>query len=383
MRKGISTFVSFVILILIGVTTVTLVIAVGKPTVDRAIETANINEATQNLKILDNAIKEVASEGVGSHRAITLQVSDGDYRVINASGNFTGAIEFKREMQYSPYTPITFIKDGDLKIAVGFNSVGLAGYWNFNENTGSTVADSSMYENNGTLTNMNTTGNSTSGWTANGKFGNAMFLDGVNDYVTIADTGGLNITNNITIDAWVNFNNLNTDGQEIFNKHDNVYSVTYWIANNGQLSFYFTNSSGVQEFVVLNLKNLVATGEWHHYAFVYTGSEVRIYVDAVLRNSTLSGGSISMSSGTFRIGAYDSNRYFNGTIDEVKIYSRPLSADEVKENYEAKQSGYQAALEYKKLKIMGPERFSRGTQKICIDKMGVENNKAVVKAKLC
>jgi hypothetical protein len=70
----------------------------------------------------------------------------------------------------------------------------LAGYWKFDEGSGTTTNDSSPFHNDGNIYG--------STW-ATGKIGNALQFDGVNDYVEILDSSSLNITNGITLEAWV------------------------------------------------------------------------------------------------------------------------------------------------------------------------------------
>ncbi|RLG14926.1 MAG: hypothetical protein DRN66_00605, partial [Candidatus Nanohalarchaeota archaeon] len=84
----------------------------------------------------------------------------------------------------------------------------LVGYWRFDESLGTNAYDSSEIGNNGTLINMNPgldncTGNC-SGWTINGKKQNAVVFDSVDDFVSVADDNTLDITDEITIEAWVN-----------------------------------------------------------------------------------------------------------------------------------------------------------------------------------
>jgi len=382
MKKGISAFISFVILTLIAITTITLVIFIGKPSVDRATETANINEAIQNMKILDNIIKEVASEGTGSHRAVVFQISDGEYKMVNASGNFTGVVKFTKDLTYSPYTPMTFIKDGDLKVSVGFDSVGLVGYWKFDEYTGATAADSSMFENNGTLTSMNTTGNATSGWTGDGKFRSALRFDGVNDYVNLGNSSSLTTLSARTVSFW--WKSTQTSGNKGIITFIGGYNRGFafigtsplLILNNSNYRYWADMSSyfdGNWHHIVVTLPNTTTTG--------ITGATLTVDGLSINAGATLSTDNV-VAWTTHYIGT-SSYGYFNGTIDEVQIYNRALSSDEVKENYNAKVSNYQVALEYKKIKIMGSERFGKGTQKICIEKMGVENSKAVVAVRRC
>ena len=77
--KGMSPYISTTLVLVIGIVAIYLVIAVIKPTLDKARDTAILTEALQNLRLIDNNIKEVVSEGEDSKRTIPLKVTDGTY----------------------------------------------------------------------------------------------------------------------------------------------------------------------------------------------------------------------------------------------------------------------------------------------------------------
>jgi len=87
MKKGISPLISFVLIILLVSAATTIVLTVIKPAFDRMSDSSVINEATQNLELINSAIKQVASESQGSKKTISLTVSDGEYG-INSDKDF-------------------------------------------------------------------------------------------------------------------------------------------------------------------------------------------------------------------------------------------------------------------------------------------------------
>ncbi|MFH1422113.1 MAG: hypothetical protein ABIH42_05315, partial [Planctomycetota bacterium] len=124
-------------------------------------------------------------------------------------------------------TIIQLTKNGNLNVVVGENQTygyvsnlrtadctittqndtdtSLVGYWSFDDGTGYSIAhDGSRYENHGTLTNMNTVGNATSGWNTSGNISGALQFDGVDDYVNLEDPSTMNLTEAITISGWIN-----------------------------------------------------------------------------------------------------------------------------------------------------------------------------------
>jgi hypothetical protein len=80
-NKAISPFISAALLILIGITAIFFALSVLNPAVDKSKDSAVINEALQNLQLIDNNIREVASESENSKRTISLKVTDGTYKV--------------------------------------------------------------------------------------------------------------------------------------------------------------------------------------------------------------------------------------------------------------------------------------------------------------
>jgi len=118
MVKGISQLISTVLIFLIVTTAIGIALLAGGPVIDRAKESSIFNEAVQNIRLLDNVIKEVASEGKGSFRAVQLKVSGGDYKVDSK----TNSIEFTQTIQSGILESGTFVKEGYVFIAAGTNA---------------------------------------------------------------------------------------------------------------------------------------------------------------------------------------------------------------------------------------------------------------------
>lgn len=78
--KGLSPLISMVLVIAFGFTSMTIVLTVVNPLLDRAKDAGTQNEATQNMQLLDSAIKAVASEAQGSKRTIGIKITDGELR---------------------------------------------------------------------------------------------------------------------------------------------------------------------------------------------------------------------------------------------------------------------------------------------------------------
>ncbi len=81
MSKGVSAFIASALIILFGITTITLVLTIVQPALERAQDSAIANEALNNLRLIDNSVKEIASEEKGAKRTLNIKSSDGIYEV--------------------------------------------------------------------------------------------------------------------------------------------------------------------------------------------------------------------------------------------------------------------------------------------------------------
>lgn len=193
---------------------------------------------------------------------------------------------------------------------------GMVSWW-----TGEGNANDSVMTNNGTLVGG-------VGFVP-GEVGQAFSLDGFSAYVSIPDSPSLNVfSTNITIELWLQINQTtpNSDWTGIVTKGNTSWRLqgtsltnTINFAANG-LS---TDLSGHQN---------VNDGLWHHVAAVYDGTNIYIYVDGTLDASTPATGSIVQNSFPVCLGANPDAPllyYFNGVLDEVSLYNRALSANEI------------------------------------------------------
>jgi hypothetical protein len=186
------------------------------------------------------------------------------------------------------------------------------------------ATDYSIFGNNATIVNgsfWNRTG---------GRIGAAYQFDGVNDYISVPTSSSLNIRNKITVEAWINPSVINNDPYKtIFEKNNDDYLLALGAPSTGPL-FYF--NTDVQPHEIDSNWN-IAVNTWHHVVGTYNGSVAKIYVDGVLRNQSEVTGQMFNSNQALRIGGQADDSFFNGTIDEIKIYNRSLSAQQVYANF--------------------------------------------------
>ena len=210
--------------------------------------------------------------------------------------------------------------------AVGQTS-GLVAAYNFNEGSGSTVTDLSGHNLTGKIVGAT--------WSTGGKYGNALSFNGKSSYVDLGNPAALQLTGSTTLEAWVKAAaNPASDGQ-IVAKSDNASGwqlKTTTDAGPQNFNVTVTNSSGsrVKRFS----KTARALSTWYHVAGVYDASArtLTIYVNGVLESGTLQGtvpAANLNAAVNANIGRRTGGYYFNGIIDEVRIYNRALSATEI------------------------------------------------------
>ncbi len=115
---GISPMVSYAMIILIAFVALAIVLLFGAPAIDRAREAAVINEAMQNMKTIANAVKDVASGGVGGMRNLQLKITNGEYKV-NEKAN---SIDFTYVVRSDIMQSGVYIQEGDITVNTGANA---------------------------------------------------------------------------------------------------------------------------------------------------------------------------------------------------------------------------------------------------------------------
>lgn len=193
--------------------------------------------------------------------------------------------------------------------------------WHFNEGSGTTVA-------NAVAGGLHGGGLNGAAWTAEGRYGAALTFDGVNDWVTVADHPALDLTTNATLMAWVYptaLSNWRTVVMKEFPGEASYYlsSAPGDVANGGGRigGVYYNISGGVQ----------LPLNAWTHLAMTYDGANIRVYRNGALVATRAQTGSFDQSNSPLRFGgnATWSSEFWQGRIDEVRLYNRALSAAEI------------------------------------------------------
>jgi outer membrane protein assembly factor BamB len=202
------------------------------------------------------------------------------------------------------------------------------------------VADLSVKGNNGTVINGAL-------WNSSGKYGGAMQFDGVNDYIR---SNALNITtNNITICAWIKGKYTNEYTGIIFSRNSfQPWGINYR-GTSGQLSYHWNNNSADTYNWVSNLT--LTNNTWTFVALSMNASQAKLYMSNTsgLFSATNFISHIAQTLNSSILIGKDNDsetRYYNGTIDEVRIWNRSLSDSEIQEIYMSNLQKYNSTQWY-------------------------------------
>ncbi len=190
-----------------------------------------------------------------------------------------------------------------------------------------------------------------------GRFGKGLNFDGLDDYIALSNTSVISLSDrkSQTVSMWVNWRDV-TAYSPIYS--EDITVEDYWrfslatygsdaVCDSTQLRFSTRDESsgdtGTRESLCLHTPS---ANQWYHYVAVYdnvTGLK-QFYIDGELYNSTSE--SVDKFSPTLTskitIGSYEqSGYYFNGTIDEVLIFNRSLSLEEIGALYNASLFQYE------------------------------------------
>jgi subtilisin family serine protease len=219
--------------------------------------------------------------------------------------------------------------------------IGLIDWWKFDEGEGSIAYDSAG-DNDGTIYGPT--------WTT-GQINGALSFDGMNDYLRVPDHYSLDVgTLNLSFAFWFKTNESSIEHMLAKRSSTTGPSNRVWdgysaaLLADGKVNVHFRHSTSSDSDVVVTSTASYNDGNWHHLAGIYTRSaNLEMYVDGVPEGTP---GDISYAENKYidlsqplaigcRIVYGRSNDlYFNGTIDDVRIYDQALTAGEIEQLYQ-------------------------------------------------
>jgi uncharacterized protein (DUF362 family) len=218
-------------------------------------------------------------------------------------------------------TDITYVWNAPV-LAVDANTMA---YWRFAEGAGAAVADETTNNNDGTITGAT--------WTTGGRLAYGLDFDGVNDFVEVPASTSLNAAGPMTVEAWIRPSGTPLAYSEIVDKEGSSGGYSFILNNDRRINFYVGDGT---DWAFAVSTTLLQDDVWYYVVGVADGSALRVYVNGVAEGTPTAQGLPASTAGVnLRIGRMvgTGQRWFNGTIDEVRISNRALTPEEIAADY--------------------------------------------------
>lgn len=208
---------------------------------------------------------------------------------------------------------------------------GLGAYWKFDEGGGTEIIDSTSNHYNGVLKEP-------AQWVA-GNQGSGILLN--NNYINLGSSD-FGLTDELTISAWVKINGDTGANQVIIRRGQYVYPFTIFYTPHQTIVGIIRTTTGTHYAYP---KAKITANEWHHVVMTYKNGALELYIDYLDEDNKLDKYTESNATGNLHFGYVVSETYigagpstttqttefFNGVIDEIRIYNRALTSNEVKQ----------------------------------------------------
>ena len=170
---------------------------------------------------------------------------------------------------------------------------------------------------------------------ADGIINQGMEFDGIEDRIEIPKELMVGLES-FTIECWFNYDNSSNWRWMFGGGPEWNYGLGYCIYSGGNIVRYHLKTDE-GSFYDGNGTTTLTPGQWYHIAYTYDGKNARSYVDTELDFERAITGSVLIDPSTLAIGAgyMQNSEYFVGMIDEVRVYNRALSEEEIEKNFNA------------------------------------------------
>jgi hypothetical protein len=207
---------------------------------------------------------------------------------------------------------------------------GLVGWWKLDETSGAVAADSSGMGNNGTVVGGT--------WVTSGSVAGAISLENSGDHIVVPGFSTDLIDNKVSMAGWVYAHGL-PDTMGIISKGLTTYSYAMTFNADQSLGFRINDNSGggltnyANSMTGTSWVGLPLT-RWQHVAVTLDGTHASYYINGVLDHTdTIAGLQVGDINQSLYLGRYG-NLYFDGRLDDLRVYNRPMSAQEVSALYD-------------------------------------------------
>jgi len=214
------------------------------------------------------------------------------------------------------------------------------GYWNLSDGYGNTNESLRLYYHaDATANALDSSANSNNGsfiggMSANrlGQFNNSFGFDGVNDYITLGNLDA----NPLSVSAWIKRDNVKATapagtGRMIMSVNVLGWGLYFGTDGDGADDKLLFGQVGVNQ--VESTSTIADTTSWHHIGVTLDGTNARFYIDGRLDRTVAFSSTFGSSGGNYTIGSRGAGEYFNGSMDEIIIWNKTISSNEMKELY--------------------------------------------------
>ena len=197
---------------------------------------------------------------------------------------------------------------------------GLVAAYSFNEGSGTTLIDRTGTGHTGTFSGPT--------WTTAGRFGGALSFDGVNDWVTIGDANDLDLTTGMTLEAWVRPSTVSGWRTIVMKERSGGLAYALYASNDASRADGYVRVSTAD--IGLASPAAMTVNQWNHVALTYDNARLRLFVNGVQLSERTLSGAVTTSTGVLRFGGNAVwSEFFQGQLDEVRVYNRALSVSEI------------------------------------------------------
>ncbi|NCR44162.1 MAG: hypothetical protein GPJ09_07665 [Microcystis aeruginosa SX13-01] len=201
----------------------------------------------------------------------------------------------------------------------------------------------------------------------------ALFFDGVNDYINMGVKPSLEVSSNLTIEAWINpQKQIQVNGGIIVNR-EGEYEIAVW--DDGTIRWAFANTNPGWNWI--NTGYVVSTDKWTHIAVSYENGLIKTYANGSLVYSYDGSGSLGdvvANQDDFRIGGRQATaQYFKGQIDDVRVWNTARTQAEIQTYYNRNLTG-------KEPELIGYWNFEESAGNTVYDLTANKNNGTLIES---
>jgi hypothetical protein len=201
--------------------------------------------------------------------------------------------------------------------------------WHYNEGAGQSIADNSGNGYTLVLGSDTTIEEADPTWSTSGILGGFLLFDSSKAEYVWANSTLTFPANQLSVEFW-----YKTNAQTGYMFSSNGLSIAACWDGARQLRFAVGNGSNWTELSIGDaaVNDFIANGEWHYLAFTYSGSQLKVYVDGLAKDSLLQTTTITDAVGVF-VGGRPFNTFVNDSLDEMRISDIARTPSEIQTYY--------------------------------------------------